>query len=137
MRTTPQHNNAREENVFKAAAAAIAFVELFSLCLHICVRQYTISLKPRKRLQQRRAYKVLLNVPREHTDLFKTTPLKSPGVFLFIMAIVSLTTSALTGLPVITGEKEFMQISHHVCQQFFSAGAELVKMHSELNSFHL
>lgn len=66
----------------------------------------------------------------------RNDPLKFPDVYLFVMVIVSLTTSALTGLPMIT-KKKIMQISHRARQQFFSAGAELSKLPFELNSFHL
>lgn len=62
-------------------------------------------------------------------------PLKCPDVYLFVMVIASLTTSALTALPVIT-KKRIMQISHHARQQFLSAGAELTELPFELNSFH-
>lgn len=66
----------------------------------------------------------------------RNDPPKSPDVYLFVMVTVSLTTSALTGLPMIT-KKKIMQISHHARQQFLSAGAELSEMPFELNSLHL
>lgn len=40
----------------------------------------------------------------------RNDPLKSPDVYLFVMVTVSLTTSALTGLPMITKKKDYANL---------------------------
>lgn len=144
----PRHRGARDENAFGSARSRTV-LPLFVFS----ASGGTSHVQILNELWQNPVYKLsLLKIVSEQTVIYfqnrsatsrgETNPLKSPDVYLFVMVTVPLTTSVLTGLPMITKKKkqkrkkEIMQISHRACQQFFLAEGELSTLPFELNSLH-